>query len=118
MITLMWIGLVLNAPAPVKPPPEKVVVQLRSGTWLHTWGGSNWTVTLDDGAYLAVSEGGSRWEGSYEWDPVSRTWSVLESPDNGEHWYRWKAVLDDDGKGDAVGDLNAPVRIWERRKDK
>ena len=48
-----WI--VPDAPAPVKPPPEKVVVHLRSGT-LRIWGGRNWTVTLDDGAYLAVSD--------------------------------------------------------------
>lgn len=115
MMLPLVIGLLLAAPAPMKPIPEKTVVQVRSGTYQHLWGGSKWTVTLKNGDYLAVAEYGCRWQGSYTWEPVSRCWTVTESPD-GETYYTWSAVLDDDGKGDTVGAFCAPIRLWQDPK--
>ena len=54
MITLMWIGLVLNA-----PHREAAAGKGRRAAPVRDLAAhidrSNWTVTLDDGTYLAVS---------------------------------------------------------------
>lgn len=85
--TLLALCLALAAPAPRPRPPAPLPVPT-PGAYLMRWGGGEYRCALRaDGVYRATSRhgGGVVWQGSWGYDPKTRTLFVQES-DDGETW--------------------------------
>lgn len=76
---MMLLALLCPSPDPPAPP-----AQLTPGLWACEWGAGEWGCTLGkDGTWTAeqprtADSPGSRWEGSWSWDPKARELVVSE----------------------------------------
>lgn len=91
-MTLLLLALALAAPVPkeTKDPPN-----VTHGVYTLMWGGQPYQATLNgNGEFSEFLGEGSLWVGTWEWNPVTRAFSVCETYNGGVSWYQWTATLD------------------------
>lgn len=99
MRTLTLALLLLAAPALAAPAPfrraEKPApaAHVTPGRWAMSWAESPWDVTLYGGGQYRAECCGSRWAGTWDYDPPTRVLSVTETSEEGLT-ITWAARLD------------------------
>lgn len=98
VITLLFALVCLAAPAPFARTPSSHSQRLHpsdlAGTWIMTWAGTDWTVTLErTGAYTCRGHG-LVYTGTWALDSHGRLWITESSqPSDAQSWHSYRIPL-------------------------
>ncbi len=105
VMTLLVITIILSvmivrtvaAPAPLERCDRAASKQQQHfivGHWILSYGGTDYKAEFrKDGTYTASKEG-ITWNGTWKWNPDTRSLWVYEGHDGKPPWLEWSALLD------------------------